>query len=78
MWLNPYRGGIQTNYDGLAPNHVCNTLREYCYVYDKYLWLDPGAPEVADQLISVIEDIVTRYDPMMTLPIYILCSRLPY
>lgn len=62
VWLNPYRGGIQTNYNGLAENHVCNTLRQYCYVYDKYLWLDPGAPEVADQLINVISDVVTRYD----------------
>eukprot|EP00095_Tigriopus_kingsejongensis_P012403 maker-scaffold755_size101758-snap-gene-0.22 protein:Tk12403 transcript:maker-scaffold755_size101758-snap-gene-0.22-mRNA-1 annotation:"hypothetical protein CAPTEDRAFT_109895" len=62
VWLNPYRGGIQSTYDGLASNHVCNTLRDYCYIYDKYLWLDPGAPEIADHLINVISDVVTRYD----------------
>jgi len=27
----------------------------------RYLWLDPGSPEVAERLLAVIEDIVSRY-----------------
>jgi len=34
-WLNPYRGSMSNDYAELADNHICNTLREFCYVYDK-------------------------------------------
>ena len=59
-WLNPFRGSTSSSYSTLAADHICNTLREYCYVYDRYLWLDPGAAEVQDRLIDVISDIITR------------------
>ena len=60
-WLNPYRASLSPDTDGLDPSHACIQLSQYCYSYDNYMWLDPGAPEVVDHLVSVIQDIITRY-----------------
>lgn len=60
-WLNPYRANMAPNWDGLAPDHMANKYRQYAYPYDKYLWMDPAAASVADQLISVASDILSRY-----------------
>ena len=61
-WLNPYRANLLRTTDDLAPNHACldPVLSQYCYPYDEYMWLDPGAPEVVDRLVSVIQDIINR------------------
>jgi len=61
-WLNPYRANMAPNWDGLAPNHVANVLRQYAYPYGKYLWMDPGADAVVEHLLNVTRDIVTRYE----------------
>ena len=60
-WLNPYRAAVSKGAT-LDPMHIAEVLPEYAYVYDKYLWMDPGAPEVQDHLLAVIDDIVMRYD----------------
>lgn len=60
-WLNPYRAAVSKG-AALDPMHIAEVLPEYAYVYDKYLWMDPGAPEVQDHLLAVIDDIVMRYD----------------
>lgn len=60
-WLNPYNGASRNSSVGLAPDHICMKQSEYCYPYGTHLWMDPGAPEIVDQLILVIEDLVTRY-----------------
>ena len=59
-WLNPYRAAIVPDTAGMSPGHVCLVQSQYCYSYGTYMWLDPGAPGIADQLASVIEDLVTR------------------
>jgi len=61
-WLNPYRANLAPNWDGLAPNHMANVLREYAYPYGSYLWMDPGANAVVEHLLNVTKDIVSRYD----------------
>ena len=61
-WLNPYRANLSPNWSGLASNHMANRYPQYAYPYDQYLWMDPGAQVVIDHLISVIDDIITRYD----------------
>lgn len=61
-WLNPYRANLSPNWNGLAPNHMANVYRQYAYPYSNYLWMDPGASVVADHLVNVITDILTRYD----------------
>lgn len=60
VWLNPYRAGSNAVFEDLAENHMCKKLSQYCYTYGRFLWMDPGAPEVADQLILVVEDILSR------------------
>ena len=62
VWLNPYRGALTPSTAGLAPDHICIVQSAYCYAYGNNMWLDPGSPEVADRLIAVVEDLVTRYD----------------
>ena len=61
-WLSPYRAHINTNYGQLALNHMCNVepTSQYCYIYNSYLWMDPGAEEVIVHLEDVIRDILTR------------------
>jgi len=61
-WLNPYRANLANNWNGLAPNHMANVYRQYAYPYSSYLWMDPGAQVVVDHLVSVVSDVVTRYD----------------
>ena len=60
VWLNPYRSNMAPNWNGLASNHVANRLRQYAYPYGNYLWMDPGAPEVVENLLNVTRDVVTR------------------
>ncbi len=61
-WINPYRAGNTSDTASLAPNHVFHTRRDLVRVYGGSLWLDPGEPDVQDQVIRVVKDIVQRYD----------------
>jgi len=49
------------NWQGLAPNHIANVHRQFAYPYGEFLWMDPGAQVIADWIVAVIKDIVTRY-----------------
>jgi len=62
VWFNPYRANLTPNWNGLAPNHMANVLRQHAHPYDTYLWMDPGAKEVSDHLIRVVSDVATRYE----------------
>jgi uncharacterized lipoprotein YddW (UPF0748 family) len=61
-WLNPYRANLAPNWDGLARNHMAVVYRQYAYPYGTFLWMDPGADDVIDRLLTVIKDIITRYN----------------
>jgi len=54
---------------------MANVFREYAYPYDTYLWMDPGADEVIERLISVVVDIATRFLNMVDLLIAVSFSR---
>lgn len=60
-WLNPYRAKANVN-SGLDAGHIAVKLPQYAYEYSTFLWMDPGAKEVQDQLLAVIADLVGRYD----------------
>jgi len=49
------------NWSGLAPNHIANVHRKFAYPYGVFLWMDPGAQVIADWIVAVVKDIVTRY-----------------
>lgn len=60
-WFNPYRAKASVK-SAAAAHHISALLPEYAYVYGTLLWMDPGAAPVQDHLISVIADVVSRYD----------------
>ncbi|WP_157986655.1 family 10 glycosylhydrolase [Chitinophaga alhagiae] len=62
-WLNPYRAvGNTNNLPNFAANHVAKQHPEWLLTQGTLQVLDPGLPEVRDHIMSVINDIVTRYD----------------
>jgi uncharacterized lipoprotein YddW (UPF0748 family) len=61
-WFNPYRARILGTKSPTAANHVSKTHPQIVRHYGKYLWLDPGEKETQDYSLSVIMDVVKRYD----------------
>jgi uncharacterized lipoprotein YddW (UPF0748 family) len=61
-WFNPYRALHFTSKSQIAPNHVSKTHPDLVRKYGNYLWLDPGEPGVRDYTLSVVMDVVKRYD----------------
>jgi len=61
-WFNPYRARLLAAGSPAAPNHVSKTRPQLVRQYGKYLWLDPGERAVQDYSLSVIMDVVNRYD----------------
>jgi uncharacterized lipoprotein YddW (UPF0748 family) len=61
-WFNPYRARLLPAKSPAAPNHVSNTRPQLVRQYGKFLWLDPGEKEVQDYSLSVVMDVVRRYD----------------
>lgn len=61
-WLNPYRversiGNYQT-----ASNHISKKHPDWTFAKGSLRLLDPGLPHARDYVLSVIMDIVRRYD----------------
>jgi uncharacterized lipoprotein YddW (UPF0748 family) len=62
-WFNPYRARLLASKSPVSANHVSRKHPEWVRMYGrKYLWLDPGEPEVQDHSLAVIMDVVKRYD----------------
>ncbi len=61
-WFNPYRAHHFQAKSPIAKNHVSKTRPNLVRSYGKYLWLDPGDPAVQDYSLSVVMDVVKRYD----------------
>jgi uncharacterized lipoprotein YddW (UPF0748 family) len=62
-WLNPYRAvGNTANLPNFAASHVAKQHPEWLLSQGALQVLDPGLPPVRDHIMSVIEDIVKRYD----------------
>lgn len=60
-WFNPYRAQHASGRT-LAATHVSKTRPNLVRKYGRQLWLDPGEKAVQDYSISVIRDVVRRYD----------------
>jgi len=60
-WVNPFRAAIHAD-DKLPNNHVAREHPEWVRHFGKQLWIDPGEPAARAYVISVISDIVRRYD----------------
>lgn len=61
-WFNPYRARLLSATSPVAPTHISHTHPQIVRRYGEYLWLDPGEKEVQDYSLSVIMDVVHRYD----------------
>ena len=60
-WFNPYRA-LTSATAPTSSNHVAKQHPEWVRRYGSQLWLDPGEPRVREYTLSVILDVVHRYD----------------
>ncbi len=61
-WINPFRARHGNAKSFVSPYHISRTHPEYIHQYGSQLWLDPGIPAVRSYVLSVIMDVVQRYD----------------
>ena len=62
-WLNPFRAVNNfNNLASFAPNHIARTRPEWLLAQGSLRILDPGIPQVRDYVISVLLDVLRRYD----------------
>ena len=61
-WFNPYRALHPNAQRPPAPGHIAARRPDLAKSYGKYVWLDPGEKEVQDHSLSVVLDVVRRYD----------------
>lgn len=61
-WFNPYRAWHPSATNPPSPDHISQRRPDLVKSYGRYLWLDPGEKEVQDYSLSVVLDVVRRYD----------------
>lgn len=61
-WFNPYRARHPSEKSEIHPMHISKRHPELVKQYGRYLWLDPGAPEVVQHSLSVMLEVVKNYD----------------
>ena len=61
-WFNPYRARHPSDRSPLDPTHIASARPALVKRYGSYLWMDPGEPAVIEKSVSVIVDVVRRYD----------------
>jgi uncharacterized lipoprotein YddW (UPF0748 family) len=61
-WFNPYRARHPNAKSPVSANHISKTKPHLVRRYGGYLWLDPAEKEVQDYSLSVVMDVVKRYD----------------
>ena len=60
-WFNPYRA-LHPAAQTVSEGHISKRRPDLVRQYGKYLWLDPSDPEVQRYSLSVVRDVVRRYD----------------
>lgn len=61
-WFNPYRALHPSGKGAISATHVSKTRPQIVRTVGKHLWLDPGERETQDYSVSVVMDVVNRYD----------------
>ncbi len=63
-WFNPFRVSLPPTQarSPAALGHLSRTHPELVRRYGNLLWLDPGEPAAREHVLSVIRDVVRRYD----------------
>ena len=60
-WFNPYRS-YHPSAKTISNKHISKTNPEMVRQYGRYIWMDPTDAAVQAHSISVIKDVVRRYD----------------
>lgn len=60
-WFNPYRA-FHPSAKTVSENHISKRRPDLVRKYGKHLWLDPSDREVQKYSLSVVLDVVKRYD----------------
>jgi uncharacterized lipoprotein YddW (UPF0748 family) len=60
-WFNPYRA-LHPAATTVSEGHISKRRPDLVRRYGKYLWLDPSDREVRRYSLSVVKDVVRRYD----------------
>lgn len=61
-WFNPFRALMNSAKNPNPMSHVTHTHKDWIISYGGKSQLDPGIPEARDYVLSVITDVVKRYD----------------
>ncbi len=61
-WFNPFRALMDSKKNVNPPNHVTRTHPDWIVNYGGQSIIDPGIPDARAYVISVIMDVVKRYD----------------
>jgi uncharacterized lipoprotein YddW (UPF0748 family) len=61
-WVNPFRVRSKKNHSPPSTDSVEVRHTDWVKHYGNVEWLDPGNPQVRDYSLSVIQDIIRRYD----------------
>jgi uncharacterized lipoprotein YddW (UPF0748 family) len=61
-WFNPYRAVGKVDRFELASNHVSIKHPDWILQFGEMKMLNPGIPEVRNYILSVIEDVIKRYN----------------
>lgn len=61
-WFNPYRAERQVGNYALHPTHVLVENPEWAIQIGTLKFLNPGLPMVRDYVLSVVLDVIKRYD----------------
>jgi uncharacterized lipoprotein YddW (UPF0748 family) len=61
-WFNPFRARHNSGKSAAARRHVSRAHPDWVRTYGSQVWLDPGDRAVHDYTLSVILDVLQRYD----------------
>jgi uncharacterized lipoprotein YddW (UPF0748 family) len=61
-WCNPYRAVFRVNHSSIAANHITKLHPDWVLTYGSTRYLDPGNKNVQQFVVSVIRDMLKRYD----------------
>ncbi|HTG65952.1 MAG TPA: family 10 glycosylhydrolase [Flavobacterium sp.] len=61
-WLNPYRATMDLNTTVLSKDHDVLKHPEWMIKYGGKYYYNPALPEVQNHLMTVVEEVVTKYD----------------
>lgn len=60
-WLNPYRVTLGGDPSLLDDKHIWKRHPEWCVLYGRSYFLDPGLPAARAHVVSIVEELIDKY-----------------